>query len=188
MPIRTSKSHFFALTCRACIFSWLAVRLPVIGRQTVVSPRSTLFRTCTLAPRDVCLLLYILPTIVYAVRFFLESQQLSIISAHKARLQLEGRLQLDEPIEYSIHAESGELSFSLTESTRRLLRRFHTSLDAAGYEADEDVAWVVVWPPLPLSIRIRLNRITAEEGRRISEVGHAVRRFWQRPKLATADR
>ncbi len=71
-------------------------------------------------------------------------------------MQLTGRLKLDEPVEYMY--ESGQLYFSLTEATMRLLRRFRTSLDAAGYDADTDTSWVVVWPPLPLSVRIRLDR------------------------------
>ena len=48
-------------------------------------------------------------------------------------MQLTGRLKLDEPVEYMY--ESGQLYFSLTEATMRLLRRFRTSLDAAGYDA-----------------------------------------------------
>ena len=89
-------------------------------------------------------------------------QQLSIISAHTARLQLSGRLELDEPVEYAVHP-SGELNFSLTERTLRLLRRFRTSMESAGYEPDTDQAWVVVWPPLPLSIRIRLDRAEVDD-------------------------
>ena len=76
----------------------------------------------------------------------------------KARLKLDGRLKLDEPVEYDV-TDEGELSFSLTDSTKRLLRRFRTSLDAAGYDGDADTAHVVVWPPLPLSVRIRLLRV-----------------------------
>lgn len=85
------------------------------------------------------------------------TQSLSIISHHKARLKLSGRLQLDEPVEYAVHA-SGALDFSLTERTQRLLRRFRTSMCSAGYDGVRDSAWVVVWPPLPLSIKIRLQR------------------------------
>ena len=50
------------------------------------------------------------------------------------------------------------MQFSLTEATLRLLRRFRTSLERAGYDPDTDTSWVVVWPPLPLSIRVRLDR------------------------------
>ena len=38
--------------------------------------------------------------------------------------------------------------------------RFRTSLDAAGYDGATDNAWVVVCPPLPLSVRIVLKRVT----------------------------
>ena len=99
-------------------------------------------------------------------------------------MQLEGRLKLDEPVEYNVHKETGELSFLLTERTRRLLRRFRTSLDGAGYEVEKDEAWVVVWPPLPLSVRIRLHRITVDQ-RQHSDVGSVVPNFLRRPKLVT---
>ena len=79
-----------------------------------------------------------------------------------ARLQLEGRLELDEPVEYDI-SDEGQLSFSLTDSTKRLLRRFRTSLDAAAYDGADDTAHVVVWPPLPLSVSIKLQRVQSRE-------------------------
>ena len=79
-----------------------------------------------------------------------------------ARLQLQGRLQLDEPVEYDI-TDEGKLSFALTNSTKQLLRRFRTSLDAAAYDMSDDTAHVVVWPPLPLSVTIKLQRVPSRE-------------------------
>uniref|UniRef100_A0A7S3EZR3 Uncharacterized protein n=1 Tax=Haptolina ericina TaxID=156174 RepID=A0A7S3EZR3_9EUKA len=87
-----------------------------------------------------------------------QTVELSILSDKLARLILSGRLNLDEPVNYQFH-RSGELSFELTEATKRILRRFRTTLDAAGYDGSSDTSWVVVWPPLPLSVRIRLNRV-----------------------------
>lgn len=91
-------------------------------------------------------------------RLSIFAQQLSIVSRHQARLQLNGRLELDEPVEYEI-TDTGDLSFVLTSATKRLLRRFRTSLDAAAYDGDSDTAHVIVWPPLPLSVRIKLQRV-----------------------------
>ena len=91
---------------------------------------------------------------------------------------MEGRLNLDEPVDYSIDGEDGHLNFSLTDATVRMLRRFRTSLDAAGYDADTDTSWVVVWPPLPFSIRMKLPRIDRDPQRRLEM---RVRRvFWRK--------
>lgn len=86
------------------------------------------------------------------------AQQLTILTRNMARLQLQGRLQLDEPVEYDI-SDDGKLSFVLTNSTKQLLGRFRTSLDAAAYDMSDDTAHVVVWPPLPLSVTIKLQRV-----------------------------
>jgi len=90
------------------------------------------------------------------------AQQLTILTRNMARLQLQGRLQLDEPVEYDI-TDEGKLSFALTNSTKQLLRRFRTSLDAAAYDMSDDTAHVVVWPPLPLSVTIKLQRVPSRE-------------------------
>ena len=83
--------------------------------------------------------------------------ELKIISDCDARIMISGRLHLDEPVRYSFSPE-GQLKFELTDTTHRILRRFRTTLDAAGYDGATDTSWVVVWPPLPLSIRIQLKR------------------------------
>ena len=84
--------------------------------------------------------------------------ELAILSERLAKLVMRGRLNLDEPVSYQF--DDGKLSFELTEATHRILRRFRTTLDAAGYDGATDNAWVVVWPPLPLSVRIQLKRVT----------------------------
>lgn len=91
--------------------------------------------------------------------------ELTIISDSAARIIMSGRLNLDEPVRYDITPE-GQLHFELTDTTHRILRRFRTTLDAAGYDAATDTSWVVVWPPLPMSVRIQLKR--NEEARDVS--------------------
>lgn len=134
------------------------VSLPVIGTQTVVrlahiAQNASL--TCSwplsgpLRRRSPCVAPFL-------------AQQLTILTRNMARLQLQGRLQLDEPVEYDI-TDEGKLSFALTNSTKQLLRRFRTSLDAAAYDMSDDTAHVVVWPPLPLSVTIKLQRVPSRE-------------------------
>ena len=113
-----------------------------------------------------------------------QTVQLSIVSRKVARLQLMGRLSLDEPVQYEF-SPSGELSFSLTESTLALLRRFRTTLNSAGYEAQTDTSYVDVWPPLPLSIRIRLDR-RSDDGISVSQRRWDLDSWW-RSRSATID-
>ena len=152
------------------------VHLPVIGKQTVVrhqyrtDPHVLPFRGLSLTPRD--------------VRHVIETQALSIVTETRARLQLRGRLELDEPVEYDI-SETGQLSFSLTDSTKRLLRRFRTSLDAAAYDSDADTAQVTVWPPLPLAVRINLHRVR-DGSHNVRWRINALARAWRRDTALTA--
>ena len=111
--------------------------------------------------------------------------ELAILSDKVARLIMSGRLNLDEPVSYHFEASSGEMSFELTDATRRLLRRFRTTLDAAGYDGSTDTSWVVVWPPLPLSMRINLNRnLRAAAGSR-QKIGSALQQRWAGVLAAT---
>ena len=91
-----------------------------------------------------------------------QTVRLSIVSTTKATLQLQGALNIDEPVAYRI-SSTGELSFELTDATQAVLKRFRTSLIAAGFDPDTDGAYVIVWPPLPIPIRIRLYRLLADE-------------------------
>ena len=83
---------------------------------------------------------------------------LEIASNTLARLTLSGRLNLQEEVKYCVD-EAGRLSFELSAATQRILRRFRTSMVEAGYSRDTDKAYVVVAPPLPLKVRISLNRL-----------------------------
>ncbi|KAL3928221.1 MAG: hypothetical protein SGPRY_002484 [Prymnesium sp.] len=88
-----------------------------------------------------------------------QSISLTILTPAKALLHMRGRLNLnDEPVEYTVDPSSGQLSFTLSQRTRSILRQFRTSLVAAGYDPQNDVASVTIWPPLPVSIPIRLQR------------------------------
>jgi hypothetical protein len=87
-----------------------------------------------------------------------QSIALAIESRRDARLVMHGRLNLDEPVQYDLD-ENGDFSFELTEPTLKILRRFRTKLGKVGYDGDVDNAWVDVWPPVPLSIRIQLKRV-----------------------------
>ena len=55
------------------------------------------------------------------------------------------------------------MSFTLTDSTVRLLRRVHTSLGDAEYDGNSDTLIVRVSPPVVPSVRIRLHRIDQED-------------------------
>ena len=90
-----------------------------------------------------------------------QSVTLKIKSRSLAQLCLVGRLNIDDEITYNVDTE-GKFTFELSEGTKRLLRRFRTSICGAGYESTTDKAYVEVWPPLPLSIRINLQRLIDE--------------------------
>lgn len=98
-----------------------------------------------------------------------QTVELSILSKGLARIVLSGRmLNVDEPVTYTF--VDGRLSFELSEETKRTLRRFRTSLEGAGYDGELDESWVVVWPPLPLSVRIRLKRAQGASCRRLPQL------------------
>ena len=88
--------------------------------------------------------------------------ELQIISSTLARLNLSGRLKIVEPVQYAMDEDTGIFQFTLSPATKRILRKFRTSLCNAGWISDTDTAWVEVWPPLPVPIRIRLQRLQRE--------------------------
>ena len=85
---------------------------------------------------------------------------LSITSSRVARLQLEGRLILDEPVTYELQS-SGEITFELTNETIRVLRAYRTTLVSATYDELSDSPCVVVSPPIMLRVHIVLKRVNA---------------------------
>jgi len=83
--------------------------------------------------------------------------RLRVLSAKKAKLQLVGLISLDEPVQYDFEVKDVP-QFTLTEDTHRVMRKFRTSLVSLGYERERDMPWVVVRPPLPVPVCIRLKR------------------------------
>ena len=69
-----------------------------------------------------------------------------------------GALQIDDEVEYSIDKSSGELSFTLSDGTKEVLRRFRTRLVSVNYCAKTDTPHVRVRPPLPVNIDLKLKR------------------------------
>mmetsp|Transcript_8287 Transcript_8287/g.17687 ORF Transcript_8287/g.17687 Transcript_8287/m.17687 type:complete len:194 (+) Transcript_8287:148-729(+) len=88
-------------------------------------------------------------------RFLLE-----IIRQGLAKLSINGILQLNELIYYDIDQGSGTFAFDLSEMTKQILRKFRTSLVMVKYCQESDSPVVVVRPPLPTNIELRLKRRT----------------------------
>lgn len=90
---------------------------------------------------------------------FIGPQQfrLRILNGQQARLEIEGRLKIDEVLDYHVKP-CGALSFVMTERLERVLSRFRTSLIEVGYDNILDIPYVVVSPPIPTKIRIPLSR------------------------------
>mmetsp|Transcript_11677 Transcript_11677/g.28437 ORF Transcript_11677/g.28437 Transcript_11677/m.28437 type:complete len:158 (+) Transcript_11677:3-476(+) len=88
-----------------------------------------------------------------------QTLELNIVDDTCARVRLSGALTLDEPLQWGVSRETGELFFVLSERTKRLLRRLGVTLREAYYAAPSDEAVVVVSPPLIPSIRIQLSRL-----------------------------
>lgn len=84
--------------------------------------------------------------------------QLKILSNKKGKLVVSGALQIDDEVEYSIDKSSGELSFTLSDGTKEVLRRFRTRLVSVNYCAKTDTPHVRVRPPLPVNIDLKLKR------------------------------
>ena len=83
--------------------------------------------------------------------------RLTIKSRTVAQIRLVGRLSMDEPTGYA-QLPDGRLGFELNEKTHRLLRRFRTKLLSAAYNAQDDIAEVLVAPPIPWTVRVPLTR------------------------------
>ena len=98
-------------------------------------------------------------------------QRLRVLSATAAKLQLVGLIKLDEPVVYDFE-EKEEPEFSLTEATHRIMRRFRTSLQEIGYDKKTDTPWVVVRPPLPVPVCIRLAREPSEHCEHVAQPGY----------------
>ena len=85
--------------------------------------------------------------------------ELQIDSSRTASLLMSGALNLHDSIGYREGKTSGTLEFALGEPTRQLLKRVHTDLREAYYDAEADAAHVVVKPPMVPAIRVHLSRV-----------------------------
>ncbi len=88
-------------------------------------------------------------------RFLLE-----IIHQGLAKLTIEGILQLNDLIYYEIDQGNGDFAFNLSKMTKQILTKFRTSLIKVKYCQESDSPVVVVRPPLPTDIELRLKRQT----------------------------
>lgn len=86
-------------------------------------------------------------------RFLLE-----IIRQGLAKLTIDGILQLNDFIYYEIDQGNGNFAFNLSEMTKRILKKFRTSLVMVKYCKESDSPVVIVRPPLPTNIELRLKR------------------------------
>lgn len=87
--------------------------------------------------------------------------RLHVLSRSRARLQLTGAFDVDDRrVAYWVD-EDAKLRFAVGESTRRLLARTRTTLLHASYDAEADVALVVVRPGALPRLRVRLEREAA---------------------------
>lgn len=82
---------------------------------------------------------------------------LRIINDGLAELVIDGLLQVKDLISYNID-QNGEFAFELSEKTNGILKRFRTTLVKVKYSREDDTPTVVVRPPLPTNIQLRLKR------------------------------
>ena len=88
--------------------------------------------------------------------------RLTITGTNTARLLIRGVLNVDDDnIQYKVDKNSGEIRFELSDQTRRILKRFRTSLGRVGYDSVRDVATLEVKPPLPAKITLLFTRLSA---------------------------
>jgi hypothetical protein len=84
---------------------------------------------------------------------------LRIQSRTQAHLKVDGKLQFNEPVQYSFNQNDGKLTFALSEQLKLKMRRYFTSLQEVGYDSSTDTPYVKVLPPLPAAIKILLKRV-----------------------------
>lgn len=84
--------------------------------------------------------------------------ELKILSPSVAHLRIKGRiLNINDTVRYHLD-EDGNLEFSLSEKTKRILRRFRTSLSSVEYCNETDTPRVVVNPPISRKVCMDLKR------------------------------
>ena len=85
--------------------------------------------------------------------------QLRILQENVAELLINGMLEVKDVIHYTVDERSGEFSFTLSERTNMILKRFRTKLLAATYCPKTDRSSIIVQPPLPMKLSLHLNRL-----------------------------
>lgn len=88
-----------------------------------------------------------------------QSFRLRIKSTTLAELVIEGILNINDEVPYSVNEVTGELNFCLSQVTTSILRKFRTKLIKASYCHKTDTPMIEVRPPLPTTIKIRMKRI-----------------------------
>lgn len=86
-----------------------------------------------------------------------QSFKLRILSETRAELIIDGMLKLRDEINFMTDPATGQLSFSLSKKTLSILKRFRTSLRHANYCSTTDIPVVIVRPPLPFDITLKLK-------------------------------
>lgn len=84
--------------------------------------------------------------------------QLKILSLYHAELIINGVLEVKDIIPYRVDPKDGGLSFTLSDNTKRILKKFRTTLVSASYCTKTDTPSIVVSPPLPTNINLNLRR------------------------------
>ena len=92
-----------------------------------------------------------------------QSFRLRIKSTTLAELAIEGILNINDEVPYSVNEVTGELNFCLSQVTTSILRKFRTKLIKASYCHKTDTPMIEVRPPLPTTIKIRMKRIFANQ-------------------------
>lgn len=89
--------------------------------------------------------------------------RLRIVSRTRAAIFMQGALSLEEE-QFGYGAEDDGMTFDLGPRTQELLRRVRTSMGEAKYHHKQDVASVVVKPPVVPAMRIKLHRRPDDDG------------------------
>lgn len=83
--------------------------------------------------------------------------QLRIRAQGMAELVIDGLLKLNDVIFYEVDPD-GEFTFELSEATKKVLKKFRTNLVRVRYDRETDTPTVIVRPPLPTNIKLKLER------------------------------
>lgn len=84
--------------------------------------------------------------------------RLRIKSIFRAELVIEGMLNINDEVPYSVNEATGEIQFSLSQTTTSILRKFRTKVIKASYCHITDTPTIEIRPPLPTTIKIRMKR------------------------------